>query len=221
MRTNGTASGRRRGRPGYDLESLLDVAVEVFIEKGFDGTTMEQLSQRLGISKSAIYHHVASKDELLGLALGRALGGLDMVVQRTRVLEASSIDRLEQLVRASVQVLVAQKPFVTLLLRVRGNTEVERRALEQRKAFDRYAAELVRDAEAEGTVRPDIHPEVTARLLFGMINSLVEWVHPATVEEVDALADAVCAMAFSGIRERGVLDATPAPTSDAITVVVP
>lgn len=203
MTTNGTGTSRRRGRPGYDVASLLDVTVEVFIDRGFDGTTMHDLSQRLGISKSAIYHHVAGKDDLLRLALDRALGGLDEVVEHTREFDASSIARLEHLVRASVRVLVAQKPFVTLLLRVRGNTEVERHALRRRREFDRFAADLVRVAEEEGSVRPGAHPELTARLLFGMINSLVEWVRPATDEEVDALADAVWNMAYIGIGRDG------------------
>ena len=66
----------RRGRPGYDLESLLAVAVTVFNERGYDGTSMEDLSRRLGISKSSIYYHVASKEQLLALALDRALDGL-------------------------------------------------------------------------------------------------------------------------------------------------
>lgn len=196
----GTPQRRRRGRPGYDLESLVEVSVQVFIEKGFDGTTMEQLADRLGITKSAIYHHVEGKNELLDLALAKALDGLDYAVERTRALDANSIDRLEYLVRASVEALVAHKPFVTLLLRVRGNTDAERRALARRRGFDHYAAELVRAAEAEGAVRPDVDPEVTARLLFGMINSLVEWARPATPVQVRALSDSVCSIAFGGIR---------------------
>jgi AcrR family transcriptional regulator len=199
MTTNGTGTSRRRGRPGYDVASLLDVTVQVFIDRGFDGTTMQNLSQRLGISKSAIYHHVSSKDELLALALDRALDGMDSVVEGTRQLDASSISRREHLVRGSVRVLIAQKPFVTLLLRVRGNTEVERNALKRRREFDRFAAELVRAAVGEGSVQQGVHPELTARLLFGMINSLVEWVHPATPEEVNGLIDSVWSMAFAGI----------------------
>ena len=56
---------RRRGRPGYDLEAVLQVAVEVFNERGYDGASMEDLSRRLGIAKSGIYHHVSGKEELL------------------------------------------------------------------------------------------------------------------------------------------------------------
>jgi AcrR family transcriptional regulator len=72
--TSGTAA--RRGRPGYDLESLLAIAVTVFNERGYDGTSMEDLPGRLGISKSSIYCHVDSKEDLLALALDRALDGL-------------------------------------------------------------------------------------------------------------------------------------------------
>ena len=61
---DGKAAGRRRGRPGYDRESLLAVAVAVFNERGYDGTSMEDLSKRLGIAKSAIYHHVSGKEEI-------------------------------------------------------------------------------------------------------------------------------------------------------------
>ena len=137
------ASPLRRGRPGYDLESLLAVAVEIFIERGYDRTSMRDLAERLGIAKSAIYHHVPGKEELLRLALDRALAGLAAVTDRARVLPAPAIERLEYLVRGSVEVLEAEMPYVTLLLRVRGNTEVERAALGQRRAFDRFVAELV------------------------------------------------------------------------------
>ncbi len=51
----------RPGRPGYDLDSLLAVAVKVFNGKGYDGTSMEVLAKRLGISKSAIYYHVSGR----------------------------------------------------------------------------------------------------------------------------------------------------------------
>ena len=67
---------RRRGRPGYNLEAVLDGAVEVFNERGYDRTRVEDVARRLGVSKSAIYHHVTGKEQLLGLALDRALDGL-------------------------------------------------------------------------------------------------------------------------------------------------
>ncbi len=192
----------RRGRPGYDQESLLAVAVELFNERGYDGTSMRDLADRLGIAKSAIYHHVTGKEELLRLALDRALGGLTAVTGRARALPAPAIERLEYLVRGSVEVLEAESPYVTLLLRVRGNTEVERAALEQRRGVDRFVAELVAEAVADGDIRPDADAMTTARLIFGLVNSIVEWYRPGRQTGPGGLADAVCAMIFEGLRTR-------------------
>jgi AcrR family transcriptional regulator len=193
----------RRGRPGYDLESLLAVAVTVFNERGYDGTSMEDLSRRLGITKSSIYYHVSSKEDLLRLALDRALGGLFAVAEEVKSSSRPAIERLEQLVRGSVRVLAERLPYVTLLLRARGNTATERRALARRREFDEIVADLVKQAERDGDIRPDVDPVVTARLLFGLVNSLVEWYRPGRAAAVDdGLADAVCAVAFDGLRIR-------------------
>ncbi len=197
-----TTPAPRRGRPGYDQESLLAVAVELFNERGYDGTSMRDLAERLGIAKSAIYHHVTGKEELLRLALDRALGGLTAVTGRARALPAPAIERLEYLVRGSVEVLAAESPYVTLLLRVRGNTEVERAALEQRRGFDRFVAELVAEAVSDGDIRPEADAMITARLVFGLVNSIVEWYRPDRQAGPGVLADAVCAMAFEGLLIR-------------------
>ncbi len=193
----------RRGRPGYDLESLLAIAVTVFNERGYDGTSMEDLSRRLGISKSSIYYHVDSKEDLLALALDRALDGLFAAAAEVTASDEPAIERLERLVRGSVAVLADRLPYVTLLLRARGNTHTERRALARRRQFDDIVADLVKQAELDGDIRPDVDPAITARLLFGLVNSLVEWYRPTSdTEAARRLADAVCAVAFDALRIR-------------------
>jgi AcrR family transcriptional regulator len=195
-----TVSSGRRGRPGHSLDSLLDVAVAVFNERGYEATSMDELAVRLGVTKSAIYHHVPSKVELLRLALDRALDALFAVTREPGATTGRAIDRLEHVVRGSVRVLAAELPFVTLLLRVRGNSEVERGALQRRREFDRIVTGLVRAAEEEGDVRPDVDPAVTSRLLFGTVNSLTEWYRPDGDLTADGLADAVVATTFQGLR---------------------
>jgi AcrR family transcriptional regulator len=197
MSDNGTL---RRGRPGYDQQGILDVAVAAFNQYGYDATSMGVLADRLGLSKSAIYHHFASKDEILERALDVALSGLEGVLNEADATGGRAADRLDQVLRGAVHVLVDKLPYVTLLLRVRGNTEVERRALSRRRAFDKRVTALVSDAQSEGSLRSDIDVRIVERLLFGMINSIVEWYRPGGKEDADRLADDVVAVALDGLR---------------------
>jgi AcrR family transcriptional regulator len=195
-----TENGARRGRPGYDQQGILEVAVAAFNEYGYDATSMGVLADRLGLSKSAIYHHFASKDEILERALDQALGSLEGVLDEPDASEGSAADRLDHVLRGAVRVLVDELPYVTLLLRVRGNTEIERTALARRRAFDRRVMALVETAQAEGTLRTDIDGRIVERLLFGMINSIVEWYRPGGREDAARLADDVIAVALDGLR---------------------
>jgi len=193
-------STMRRGRPGYDQQGILDVAVAAFNQYGYDATSMGVLADRLGLSKSAIYHHFASKDEILDRALDAALGALEGVLSEADAATGRAADRLDLVLRGAVHVLVDKLPYVTLLLRVRGNTEIERRALSRRRAFDKTVTALVSEAQAEGSLRGDIDASVVSRLAFGMINSIVEWYRPGGREDADLLADDVVAVVLDGLR---------------------
>jgi AcrR family transcriptional regulator len=186
--------------PRYDAESLVAVAAAVFTERGYDGTSMEDLARAAGITKSAFYHHVASKEELLRRCLDRGLDGLFAVLERAEADSGPAMAVLERVLRGSIGVLVEELPYVTLLLRVRGNTEIERSAVARRREFDHRVAELVAAAARGGDLPEGIDPELCARLLFGMINSVTEWYSPAGELDADALADAVVILALYGLR---------------------
>ncbi|MEO9139644.1 MAG: TetR/AcrR family transcriptional regulator [Jatrophihabitans sp.] len=197
---------RRRGRPGHDQKAVLRAAVDLFNRQGYDATSVGDLARELGLTKSAIYHHVDSKEALLSAALDEALGALTAAIDAARGAPgATAYERLQTVVHASVEILAAHLPAVTLLLRVRGNSAIELAALARRRALDDDLANLVADAVAEGSLRPGVSPELLSRLLFGMVNSLAEWYRPGGPFDPGLIADAVVTLAFDGLRvpERG------------------
>lgn len=205
MGERSTAVPTRRGRPGYDRRGMLDVAVETFIERGYDATSISVLAERLGLSKSAIYHHFSSKEQILAAALDEALDALEAALAPgvpgpSGSSDVTAVGRLEHVLREAVHVLVDRLAYVTLLLRVRGNTETERAALSRRRLFDKQVTELIEAAQRSGELRSDIDPRIAERLLFGMINSIVEWYRPGGRESAERLADDVVALALTGLR---------------------
>lgn len=199
------ATPARRGRPGYDQPTVLRRAIELFNTHGYDATSIGDLARELGLSKSAIYHHVPSKEHLLAAALDEALVGLSAAIDRACDTSrgTTATERLRTAVHESVEILVDHLPAVTLLLRVRGNSELELDALRRRRRLDDQLAALVRAAAAEGTVRDDLPPELISRLLFGMVNSAVEWYRPGGTVDPQVLADAITTMAFEGLAAPG------------------
>ena len=191
----------RSNRAAYDLAAVLDIAVAAFNDRGYDATSMGLVAERLGTTKSAIYHHVSGKEDLLRLALDRALVGLESVLDETGAREGQPAERLRFVLREAVHVLVRELPYVTLLLRLRGNTELERSAMERRRRFDHEVSTLVDLARADGTIRTDVDSRTITRLLFGMINSIVEWYKPSGSLSPEQLAQDVIAIAFDGLRE--------------------
>ena len=194
---------RRRGRPGYDQKTVLNRAIALFNRQGYDGTSMGDLARELGFSKSAIYHHVPSKQHLLQEALDEALDELTTIVAAATEPSDTrpAYERLREVVERSVHVLVAHQPAVTLLLRVRGNSEPELAALRRRRDIDAKLATLVRAAMDEGALRSDLSPELVSRLLFGMVNSLVEWYRPDGQFDADSLSSAIATLAFRGLND--------------------
>ena len=132
----------RRGRPGYDRDSMLEVVVAAFNERGYDATSLGVIADRLGLSKSAIYHHFDSKEQMLEVALGKALDALEAVFDAPEATSGPVVSRIRYVVRGAVLVLCEQMPFVTLLLRLRGNTPIELEAMRRRREIDRKLGAL-------------------------------------------------------------------------------
>lgn len=209
--TQTSSSGARRGRPGYDQDTVLRRAIDLFNERGYDATSIADLARELGVTKSAIFHHVSSKEDLLAAALDEALTGLSSATEAAsdESSGASAYERLRATVAESVRILSAHLPAVTLLLRVRGNSEIEQSALRRRRVIDEKLAGLVRQAADDGDIRSDIEPELVSRLIFGTVNSLIEWYRPGGPVTPKDLATALTQITFEGLTPR---PAEPTPS---------
>ncbi len=189
----------RVARRPYDLDGLTDVALRVFAERGFDGATMDDVAAAAGITKAAIYHHVSGKEALLARGLSRALDALFGTLGEVGAREGPAIVRLHYLVRRVAEVALDVLPELTVLVRVRGNSASEREAIARRRAFDRAATALVREAQEEGAIATDLDPSLAVRLIFGMCNSLVEWYRPGGRLSPGAVVDGLTRLAFGGL----------------------
>ena len=178
---------------------MLEVIVKVFTDHGYDAATLELIAKRLGLSKSAVYHHFTSKQAMLELALNRVLGALEEVFSAPEATTGPAIDRIRFVVTGAVSVACEQRPYLLLLLRLHGNSETELQAMERRRGFDAKLRRLFELSLAEGTLRDDIDPGLAERFTFGLINSVVEWYRPGGRFTHKEIADSVLRFLGGGL----------------------
>jgi AcrR family transcriptional regulator len=184
-------------RAPYGLDDIVDIAVGVFLERGYDGASMGDLARAANITKSSFYHHVSGKEELFERGVGRALDALFGVLDEPGALQGPALARIRHILRRTVEIVTERLPEVALLVRARGNTQAEERALDRRREFDRAVIRLTRQAIREGDLRPEIDPSLFSRLALGMAVSVVEWYRPGGRIPSQVLVDAVENLVFA------------------------
>lgn len=111
------------GSPGT-RERILEAALELFTERGYDKTSVREVAERVGITKAALYYHFPSKGSLLSSLVERVHGlgnhGLDLIPMPGRLPEP---EELAATVLRAIDTVLAQRPIFVLLERNRTAVE--------------------------------------------------------------------------------------------------
>jgi AcrR family transcriptional regulator len=199
---------KKAGRPSKaerhprDLERVIDAAIRVFNRHGYEASSMEAVARETGLSKSSLYHHVSSKEELLARALDRAFTPLLATFAEEGALTGSPFERLRYIVNRAVLITLEFAREVELLQRVKGNSRIERDALRRRQTVDHTFQAIVEEAVKAGQLRSGVDASLTTRLLFGLSNSLTQWYRPRGPVGAEAIAQAVTHLVFEGLQAR-------------------
>ncbi len=94
---------------------ILDAALELFSEHGFDGTTLQQIADRLGFTKAALYYHFRSKDELLEALLTPAIAGLEELLRTHEARPDSPVQR-RRFIEDYLDYLLGQRRLIAYMV---------------------------------------------------------------------------------------------------------
>jgi len=186
-------------RKPYTTDTLVDVAVRVFLERGYHAASIGEIARAAELGKSSLYHHVSGKEELLERGLRRAFDALFAMLDEDGATTGTAVERFRYALRRTVEITAQMVPEVSLLLRVRGTSPTEQWAMERRRQFTRLMTALVVAAQGEAGVRADLDPALVTRLVFGMTNSITDWYRDDRPESMADLVQAVERIVFDGL----------------------
>ena len=163
-------------------EDILDAAAQIFSQKGYHGTSMQDIALAVNLQKASLYYHVSSKQEILLELLNR---GLDLLIEKVNAaLEEpdssaepdSPEERLRRSMRTYLQTLAEYQDLAAVLLLEHRSLEPEyhNRHIPRRDRFERIWRDLIIEGQETG-IFSCAHPSLTARALLGVMNWTVTW----------------------------------------------
>ena len=155
--------------------ALLRVAARIFNEKGYYGTSLDEIADALGVTKPALYYYVKSKDALLYECLMLSYG----CGQRARALAeeqgGTAYEKLCLLYKTFMVLLMEERGAYTTMANISALPQKQQEELmERRRQLDRYSRSLIRQAIEAGDIRP-VDVRVASNVLLGAVNWILRW----------------------------------------------
>ena len=185
---------RKRGRR---VQEILRAAAELFGERGYDGVSLEDVAQRLDVTKGSLYYYFASKDELVTAAI-ETLGKewTERLERLPAAQDGSPVDRLRALIREHLDIAVREHPgALGLYLVPRDWPEPQRVRI---KALRRQHNVLFRRVVEEGVAGGEFTVttvDTALRCLHAAMSQAPYWCHNKKgrplERALDELADAL------------------------------
>jgi len=183
------------------VDDIAQAAARLFLDKGYDAASMADLAAATGLGKSSLYHHLASKDQLLAHICERPLAELQRELARAATLPEPAGVRLATALERFTHIVLADVPASHLIRSSRPTSTAGRHIADQCRRAEQMLVELVAAAQAEGAVRTDVDAALLTRLLVGTIDGLVVWYRPDTAQvRPESVRQAVLAVMQSGLR---------------------
>jgi AcrR family transcriptional regulator len=203
--TSGVAGSRTTlARRSVRRAEITARAALIFQQHGYAATSMQQIADAVGLSKASLYYYVGSKDDLLFATLEEVnLAGEAIVAEVTRM-AVSPLARLAAYLRAWVHFNVAHTAAAAVYTRDLDQLD-RRRRLSLQEGRDRrfdFVTELVRAAQAEGDVGPEIDPDSVGHVTLGMVGYMHTWYRPSDGAGAAELGDLMASMVMGGLSRR-------------------
>ncbi|MDR3467805.1 MAG: TetR/AcrR family transcriptional regulator [Xanthobacteraceae bacterium] len=165
---------RRRARD-EKRDAVLRVAVQLFLEQGYHRATLNDVAERLNITKPALYNYFRSKDEILYAcwSLGREL--VDDAIAAIDAGGGPGLARLRKLVHAYAELMATDFGASLVRFDPRDLTEAHRRIVRAaKKKIDRSFRDYIAAGIADGSVRR-CDPKLSAFAIAGSLNWIGHW----------------------------------------------
>jgi TetR/AcrR family transcriptional regulator, cholesterol catabolism regulator len=193
-----SSSARSAPRRG----ELLDVAIALFYEKGYENTTLQDIADRMGFTKAAIYYYAKNKEELLV--------EIYLSIVEPAIADAKAMAARPAPDGATRFVRLIEQHLQTFLSNIQANAVFEvqnfslselakRRIQSLARTYDKVLRDVYDAGIADGSIAPG-NSSIAVNAVIGMCNSAHRWYRPRGNYSVDQVIEELVSLVDTGIR---------------------
>ncbi|HTW30673.1 MAG TPA: TetR/AcrR family transcriptional regulator [Candidatus Sulfotelmatobacter sp.] len=183
-------------------QEILRTAARLFQQRGYDATSMNDVAAALKLSKGGLYHHFASKDDILFEIMDHA-----MEITQQRVIApvrgiADPEQRLRELIRLHIEVVLSPRDReITVMLHENHPLPpaLRKRINLRKKEYIHFVENLMAEVQRARRSKGSVSPRAAAFALLGMINWIYQWYKPEGNLQSQNLVPQFTEMVFGGI----------------------
>jgi TetR/AcrR family transcriptional regulator, cholesterol catabolism regulator len=186
-------------------DEILETAAQIFSQKGFHATSMQDIADAVNLQKASLYHHISSKQEILVEVLDKAL---DLLIARMEGVMAGTPPPDMALRRAMsiyLTTLLERRDLAAVLLLEHRSLEPEYHArhIPRRDRFERLWRDLIQQG-LDAHLFTCSDPAMASRALLGVMNWTITWYRPDGSLSAEDIADQFTDLFLNGLLVRTV-----------------
>ena len=175
------------------------MAARLFAERGYDGTSMGDVAEAMGLQKGSLYSLTDSKQALLADAVREGAAAFHAALDAVPE-DAPAIERIRLALRGHLGVVAGQLAVATVFTREWRALEGVARdeIVDARRRYEQRWRLLFREGVERGELRVDLDADAAALLVLSAANWAYTWLRPGG--DTAALADSFTAIVLDGVR---------------------
>lgn len=199
------ASDKTRVTPG----ELRKVASRLFKEKGYHGTSMQDIADAVGLYKGSLYHHILSKEHLLFLVVSSALEQTAESLAAICKLDIPALEKLRRAISHHIRYSVAYQSDLAVLLEDTKHLSqsYHREIVAQQHRYEQYFGEILEEG-----MRCEVFRRINVRMatftILGMCNWIYRWYSPSGPLSPDEISDFFFEFVYRALRQDAPVDPT-------------
>ncbi len=209
MQNSKSTPGERKPKPApgekkrvrLTQKAIVEIASELFARQGFGATSLDDIAERLGATKGALYYHVKNKEEILRFIYLNVLNAseepLRQIVESSLPLE----EKLHQAIIHHTGVAANRSPAMTVFYREQHHLSgpFAKEIVLRKKVYEHYFEQIIQESQDAGFFTSAIDAKIATFGLLGMCNWLSQWYQPDAPYSARQIADMFALMVQRGL----------------------